>query len=41
MPKKTTEIDTRNQAELMSAFQQSDFIVTKQYLSFLEERRNS
>lgn len=37
MPKKTAEIDTRNQAELVSAFQQSDFIVTKQYLSFLEE----
>jgi len=37
MPKKTAEIDTRNQAELISAFQQSDFIVTKQYLSFLEE----
>ena len=37
MPKQKTEIDIREQGELINAFEQADFIVTKQYLSFLEE----
>lgn len=37
MPENKGEIDPRSLDELISAFQQADFIVTKQYLSFLEE----